>query len=263
MSTPSDNDTNDIVERLESAKAGLERIVDEILEPLGSDLRKQVFHLMLGIFSLKEAILVRTDPDVYFGIKRAAKPADESEKVESLKPVSPTEQVVTQGTAARIPLEIQKQKLMKFLAEFGSAYRHTITHITGIPETTLTKLLRGPEFKRIGTGRWAFNVSAKDDKGTQIGFLDVTKTPDTSAPPESKETDSGFFPKSLAAIPEEELKGKIIAHLRERKTSHIKNICTVIPSDSRTVKRLLKGEEFVENKLKPGWFSLKNQTTTD
>jgi hypothetical protein len=54
----------------------------------------------------------------------------------------------------RIPMPIQRSKLLRFFEHRPSATRGEIEAETGIPAATLTTLLRGDEFEQIKHGVW-------------------------------------------------------------------------------------------------------------
>jgi hypothetical protein len=54
----------------------------------------------------------------------------------------------------RVPLSVQKQKLIDFLAQRGAATRASICSETGIPSGSLSELLKGPEFVSLSRGVW-------------------------------------------------------------------------------------------------------------
>jgi hypothetical protein len=55
----------------------------------------------------------------------------------------------------RIPLSVQREKLVEFLKTNGKATRTQITYGTGIPPGSLSSLLKGKEFEQVKRGFWA------------------------------------------------------------------------------------------------------------
>jgi len=72
--------------------------------------------------------------------------------------------------APRIPMSVHKQRLIKFLGEYGQATRGTVTARTGIPEGSLSELLSGPEFVQVQHGVWALSKAwaLKRKMGTTV-----------------------------------------------------------------------------------------------
>jgi hypothetical protein len=54
----------------------------------------------------------------------------------------------------RIPLSQHREKLIAFLKEKGPATRIQIAYATGIPEGSLSSLLKGREFEQVKRGFW-------------------------------------------------------------------------------------------------------------
>jgi hypothetical protein len=81
----------------------------------------------------------------------------------------------TSAVPTRIPMAIQRQRLVEFLLQHGACTRAVISERTGIPLGSLSELLKGDEFVQVLRGLWAH----KDHQ-------DVVKQPGTSAPPGSE-----------------------------------------------------------------------------
>lgn len=90
-----------------------------------------------------------------------------AEEMRNLSEVSQTlHSSTTPATAnrVRIPLSFHRKKLIEFLDEHGPSLRAEIVAKTGIPEGSLSKLLRGKEFEHLERGFWALEWQAKKSK---------------------------------------------------------------------------------------------------
>ena len=65
------------------------------------------------------------------------------------------------SSSTRVPLEIHRATLARFLGDNGPAPRTTILEYTRIPQGSLSALLRDPLFERMEDGRWRLKEDTK------------------------------------------------------------------------------------------------------
>lgn len=69
------------------------------------------------------------------------------------------------SVGTRLPLAVQKEKVIRFLDNNGPMPRSTILSMTGVPAGSLSALLKGKEFKQNDTGNWELNYDEIEKPG--------------------------------------------------------------------------------------------------